>query len=453
MSLGGGDSSDIIFTYEPREEFIPFHQRNQRFACGVAHRRAGKTVACVNELLERASYTEKKSARYAYIAPYYRQAKEIAWQYLKEYGKDAIVKTREAELSVELFNGAKIALYGADNPDALRGVYFDGAVLDEFGDCRPSLWASVVLPTLADRNGWAVFIGTPKGRNHFYKVYQRSLTEPNWFNFTLKASKTKILDEFTLGEMQAQMTDDEYQQEFECSFDAAVMGTYYAKSITLLEQRGQITKDTLYDKEFPVHAACDLGYTDSTAFWFWQDRPDGIAIIDYYENHSQPLEHYFNHLSFIGYKFERIWLPHDARAKTLQTGRSTAEQFRDAGFPIAIAPNLKVQQGIDAARLVMNHCWFDEEKCSDGIEALRAYRRAYDEDKKSFSNRPLHDWSSHGADAFRYLALVAKERILLADPEKINIPSIMGPKTPYKLREMFDEREGRMGSSYGRNRI
>ena len=446
-------TNDIVFSYEPREQFIPFHQRNQRFACGVAHRRAGKTVACVNELLERASYTEKKSARYAYIAPYYRQAKEIAWQYLKEYGRDAIVKTREAELSVELFNGAKIALYGADNPDALRGVYFDGAVLDEFGDCRPSLWGQVVLPTLADRNGWAVFIGTPKGRNHFYKVYQRSLVEPNWFNFTLKASKTKILDEFTLGEMKAQMTEDEYEQEFECSFDAAVMGTYYAKSIAMLEERGQITKDTLYDKEFPVHVACDLGYTDSTAFWFWQDRPDGLAIIDYYENHSQPLEHYFNHLSFTGYKFERIWLPHDARAKTLQTGRSTAEQFRDAGFPITIAPNLKVQQGIDAARLVMNHCWFDEEKCSDGIEALRAYRRAYDEDKKSFSNRPLHDWSSHGADAFRYLALVAKERIVRANSEEINLPSVMGPKTPYKLRELFDERENRVGSGYGRSRI
>jgi hypothetical protein len=249
------------------------------------------------------------------------------------------------------------------------------------------------------------------------------------------------------------MTEDEYEQEFECSFDAAVMGTYYAKSITMLEERGQITKDTLYDKEFPVHVACDLGYTDSTAFWFWQDRPDGLAIIDYYENHSQPLEHYFNHLSFTGYKFERIWLPHDARAKTLQTGRSTAEQFRDAGFPITIAPNLKVQQGIDAARLVMNHCWFDEEKCSDGIEALRAYRRAYDEDKKSFSNRPLHDWSSHGADAFRYLALVAKERIVRANSEEINLPSVMGPKTPYKLRELFDERENRVGSGYGRSRI
>ena len=445
---------DIVFHYEPREQFIPFHQRHQRFACGVAHRRAGKTVAAVNELLERASYTEKKNARYGYIAPFYRQAKEIAWQYLKEYGEQAIVKAKESELSVVLFNGAKITLYGADNPDALRGIYLDGVVLDEYGDCRPSLWAQVVLPTLADRNGWALFIGTPKGRNHFYKIYQRSLIEDNWFNFTLKASETGILSEEVLEEMRSQQSEDEYLQEFECSFDAAVLGTFYAGIITRLETSGQIAvpENPLYDPQFPVQVACDLGYTDSSAYWFWQSRPDGIAIIDYYEAHSEALEHYFNMLSFKGYKYERIWLPHDARAKTLQTGRSTAEQFRDAGFPIAIAPNLKVQQGIDAARLVLPHCWFDLDKTSDGIEALRAYRRQYNEDTKSFSDRPLHDWSSHGSDAFRYLALVAKERIIKANPNEMVTRAVMGPQSEWKLQELFDERENRI-RGYGHQRI
>ncbi len=443
--------ADIVFHYDPRTQFIPFHQRHHRFACGVAHRRAGKTVACVNELLERASYTEKKNPRYGYIAPYYRQAKEIAWQYVKEYGEQAIVQAKESELSVRLFNGAKITLYGADNPDALRGIYLDGVVLDEFGDCRPSLWGQVVLPTLADRDGWAVFIGTPKGRNHFYKIYQRSLVEDNWFNFTLKASETGILSDEVLAELRSQMTEEEYDQEFECSFDAAVLGTYYAATINLLESTGQISATTLYDDQFKVHAACDLGFTDSTAFWFWQERPDGIAIIDYYENHSQPLDHYFNHLSFTGYKFEKIWLPHDAKAKTLQTGRSTVEQFRDAGFPIDITPNLKVQHGIDAARLVLNSCWFDSTKCSDGIETLRAYRRQYDPDTKAFSDKPLHDWSSHGADAFRYLALVAKERIIRADPNRINIPTTMGPEANWKLEDLFKERERRI--NYGSRRI
>ncbi len=181
---------EIRFDYEPRDQFLAFHQREHRFACLVCHRRAGKTVACVNDLIAKALYTPKKSARYAYVAPFYRQAKDVAWQYLKEFGGGAIAKIRESQLRVELINGSWITLYGADNPDALRGLYLDGVILDEAGDMRPSLWSDVILPTLTDRRGWAVFIGTPKGKNHFWEVYDRSTSDPGWFSMVLKASES-----------------------------------------------------------------------------------------------------------------------------------------------------------------------------------------------------------------------------------------------------------------------
>jgi len=169
-------------------------------------------VACVNDLVTRAVYTSKKRARYGYIAPFYRQAKDVAWVYLKEATEGLTVKVYESSLTVELFNGARISLYGADNPDALRGIYFDGVIIDEFGDCRPSMWAEVVLPTLADRRGWAVFIGTPKGKNHFFDMWQRSIKEEGWFNFMLKASESGLLPDEELREMESQMTEDQYLQ-------------------------------------------------------------------------------------------------------------------------------------------------------------------------------------------------------------------------------------------------
>jgi hypothetical protein len=208
---------EVAFKYEPREQFKPLHQRKTRWACMVCHRRAGKTVSSVNELVLRALLTTKKNARYAYIAPLYRQAKDVAWVYLKEAVKEFTSKVRESGLRVELPNGAWITLYGADNPDALRGLYFDGVVLDEYGDTRPSLWGQVILPTLADRKGWALFIGTPKGKNHFYQIYKRSQEESGWFTLTLKASTSGILDPDELLEMKAQMTPEEFEQEMECS--------------------------------------------------------------------------------------------------------------------------------------------------------------------------------------------------------------------------------------------
>lgn len=422
---------------------MDFHQRQSRWAVMVAHRRAGKTVACVNDIVARAVYNQLKRPRYAYIAPFYSQAKKVAWEYLKEYTRDAAVKVREADLSVVLFNGAEIGLYGADNPNTFRGQYFDGVVLDEFADMRPSIWTSVLLPALSDRKGWAVFIGTPKGKNHFHTIWEMAKKSDSWFTEMLKASETGLVDEAELAMQRQLMSDEEYRQEFECDFSAAVIGTYYAKIISMLEEKKRISETVAWDPEFPVNAVADLGYTDSTAFWFWQERPDGIAVIDYEEDHMQSLEHYFNMLRYKEYEYNEIWLPHDAKAKSLQTGRSTIEQFLEETFPgepmIQIVPRLSLQAGIDSARLILPTCHFHSEKCRDGIEALRAYRRSWDENKQIFSNQPVHDWSSHGADSFRYLSLVAQQRII--KPESTNERFTFAEPVQYCLEDLWEQTE------------
>jgi hypothetical protein len=436
---------EVELDYSPRIQFEPFHIRRQRFACIVAHRRAGKTVACVHELIIRALHTPKKNARYGYIAPFRQQAKNIAWVYLKEATRKFAISIRESDLRVELPNGAWISLYGSDNPDALRGVYFDGIVIDEFGDCRPSLWAEVIIPTLADREGWAVVIGTPKGKNQFWEFWELSKKDDRWFSLTLKASQTGIISKSELDQMRSVMSDAQYAQELECSFEAPVLGTYYAGIINMMEIKGQIGPGACkYDPIFPVHAVGDLGYTDSCAWWFWQPRPDGIAIIDYEEAHSQPLQYYFDLLENKGYEYETIWLPHDARAKTLQTGKSTVEQFLieyKEKCNIDIVPQLKVQHGIDALRLTLPNCYINSETCNDGIEALRAYRRQFNEDRKAFSDKPLHDWSSHGSDSARYMALVCKDKLKVKLPQKIieEVKKIEQQTYNFNLNQLFAE--------------
>jgi len=287
-------------------------------------------------------------------------------------------------------------------------------------------------------------IGTPRGKNAFFDAIMHAKTDPDWYHMILKASESGILPPKELAQMRALMSEDQYAQELECSFDAAVLGTYFASIISMMEDKGHMSKSNLYDPEQKVHIALDLGFTDSTAIWFWQNRPDGIAMIRYEEAHSQPLSYYFDLFDELGYDYENIWLPHDAKAKTLQTGRSTVEQFlskyADTETNIRITPNLKVQQGIDAARLVLPHVHFDKDFCRDGWECLRGYRRKYNELTKSFSNTPLHDWSADGADSFRYFALVTKTELNLTGADDKPDTLIWTPPT-YTLDDLFEDRE------------
>ena len=412
---------EVELDYCPRQVFEDFHDRQERWSVIVAHRRCGKTVLCINDLIYRALIEDKEDGRYAYVAPYMSQAKTIAFDYLLKYSRPVMAKSNQAELWVELMNGARIRLFGADNPDALRGLYLDGVVLDEYADMKPSIFGAVIRPLLADRKGWATFIGTPKGHNAFWEVYSNATQDNSWYVKVLRASQTGLLDQAELDDAAKTMTQDQYLQEFECDFESAILGAYYGKEMRQLTDQGRI-REVEYDPLFPVHTAWDLGYSDDTAIWFFQVVHGEIRCLDYHSSNGQPVAFYAGIIQSRekerGYVYGTHWLPHDARAKTLSSNRSVIEQLGDK-IPlksIKIAPNLKLQDGIQASRLALTRAWFDH-KCTDGIECLRQYQREYDEDKKVFRDKPRHDWTSHGADAFRYLALVWKDeaKIVTAD--------------------------------------
>jgi hypothetical protein len=402
------------------------HTRTSRWAIAVAHRRAGKTVACVNHLIKEAAVCDKGNPRFAYIAPQLNQAKDIAWTYLLEYTEcfGSERRVNASELWVELpNNGARIRIYGADNPDRLRGIYLDGAVLDEFGDMDPTVWSQVIRPALSDRKGWAVFIGTPKGKNTFHTLWVNAETDPDWFTLKLKASDTGLLDAAELADAQKMMGEDEYAQEYECSFEAAVKGAYYGKEMNAAEEAERITS-VPYDPRIPVHTAWDLGMADSTVIWFLQPHGREIRVIDVLKGEGVGLDWYAKRLQERDYLWGNHYLPHDVEVRELGTGKSRKEVLEGLGIKVVVCPNLPIADGIQAVRMLLPTCWFDKDKCKDGIEALRMYRRDYDEKRQEFRQHPLHDWTSHFADAFRYFAVGYREATARPKPAR---PRHVGP--------------------------
>lgn len=406
-----GESARIVIPYSPRAAFLPFHQRTQRWSAMVCHRRAGKTVACINDLLRSALTTQREDWRGAYIAPYFGQAKDVAWAYLKKFASVVpSVQFSEVELRADFPNGARIRLYGADNADVrLRGIYLDEVVLDEYADFAPQIWGEVIRPLLADRQGRAVFIGTPKGHNSFYRIFNDADGKPDWFRLMLRASETGILPKEELEAAASQMTADQYAQEFECSFEAAITGAYYAKELQAADTDGRIT-DVPVDPATPVHTAWDLGVADSTTIVFFQaPRGGSVRIVDAYEASGHGLDHYVRVVKERGYNYADHWAPHDVQVRELGSGRSRLETAASLGIRFKVVPNLPVADGINAVRMLLPRTWFDKRKCAGLLDALRQYREKIDE-KRQVSLGPLHDWTSHHADAFRYLAVALKEQ-------------------------------------------
>lgn len=409
---------DVQLDYQCRDAFVPLHTRKQRFGVAVAHRRAGKTVASIMDVIDAALRCNKPEPRFAYVAPYYAQAKDVAWSYLKRYTAPIPgVTANESELRVDLPNGARIRLYGADNYDRLRGIYLDGVVLDEFADMDPRAWEEVIRPALADRKGWALFIGTPKGRNAFWEVYDRATKDPEWFTMRLRASESGILDNEELEAMRAEMSPDKYARELETSFEAAVEGAYYAQQLTDAET-GTPRRITSvpHDPGIEVHAAWDLGIGDSTVIWCAQFVGREIRLIDYIENNGVALDWYARELRNRPYTYAPLILPHDAEARELGTGKSRVEMLEGLGFRTRIAPKLGVEDGIEAVRRMLARTWIDETKCAEGLRAIRDYREKRDE-KRRVSMGPLHDWTSHAADALRYLMVAYEEPLIAKKPK------------------------------------
>jgi len=440
--------------YAPRDVFKPLHNRDKRWAVVVAHRRAGKTVAMCADLVIGALETSLARPQFAYLAPFRAQAKMVAWSYLKELTKDFWAKPpNESELKLSIRNGhggeSTIYVAGADNPDALRGLYFDGVVLDEVGDMRPSAWYTVIRPALSDRRGWAIFAGTPRGKNLFWNLREEARLNPSsHILLELPASKTGIIHPDELRDAKAQMTTEAYEIEYECSFDAAIPGAYYAKLIGEAYDQGRIGKYPI-DPELKVNLVADLGYTDSCSWWGWQETPDGYRVVDFMEDDNQPIKHYIDWVKSRPYKVGEVYLPHDARAKSLQTGKSIIEQFLSNGITPRLVPELSLQDGIEAARLIIQDCWFDEEVTYEGLEHLRGYMREWDEKTQTFRNKPKHDQHSHASDSFRYLALAAKKTVRKSTGgHKITSKQAKGAHYQFALDDIWDTapvQSGRIG--------
>lgn len=422
-------------SYVPREQFLPFHHRHQRWACIVAHRRAGKTVACINELLTRALASKKTNAQFAYIAPYFVQAKQIAWEYIKLYGRDVIVRSNESELYVEVTNRAgsksKIFLFGADNPDRLRGLYLDGCVIDEPADISPSFFALIIRPMLADRKGWCVWVGTPKGHDEFYEIYVKSINNPEWYSLRLKASESGLLNEDELKSIRADMDDDQYEQEMETNFEAAIRGAYYGKIMADLERKGLINDEVLPDPDIPVDTFWDLGVADHMAIWIVQNVGSEVRWLEALSGGGYGIEDYIGMLRERPYNFRKdgemmvCHGPHDLRVRELTRGKkSRLEVALEMGVRFKIVPNIALVDGRQALRSILKQSCFNRTLTKHGVLALQQHRGEYDEDRKVLSALPIKDWTGHYADAARYVAVHWKELVADTPP-------------PYKPKEML----------------
>lgn len=401
--------------YSPRYTQEEIHKSLKRFNVIVCHRRFGKSVMLINELIKCALTSKKPNARFHYFAPSFKQAKEIVWDYVKLYTKDLPVVYNEAELRCDFPNGARIRLQGSVDPDSARGIYSDGVVFDEYQDTDPRIWTEVMRPAVSDRKGFVIFSGTPKGHNHFYDMLELAKQEENWYWSIKKASETNVLDKEELELARLQMSKEEYSQEYECSFEGSLKGAYYSDYISEAFGQNRVTNVT-HDPMLQVHTAWDLGIDDSTTIWFYQQTPASIRLIDYYESRGVGFDHYIRVLDQkrdeLKYRYQMHHFPHDVRVKELGTGKSRIETLVGLGMDIKtidIVPNIGVNDGINAVRLILGKCWFDLEKCRQGIEALKQYRQEWDNKLQRFKDRPFHDWTSHAADAFRYLAVTSTQ--------------------------------------------
>ena len=395
---------NIVIPYKPRalQKILHGQIDKHRFSVIVLHRRAGKTVMAINHMLRAALTNKLLNPRYAFISPYRLQGKATAWDYIKQFAnKIPGTKFNESELRCDLANGARITILGAENDQAIRGISLDGCVFDETQSIKPTIFPEVIRPALADRKGWCIFIGTPKGSNSFYQLYQSAIKNPTWYACTYKASETDILDEEELQAAKDVMSKDLYEQEFECSFQAAITGSYYGTIIEDLVREKRMVSN-LFDEDIDVETWWDLGMNDQTAIWFVQRYKKEIRLIDYYENTGHGLDHYADVLKKKGFEYSTHIFPHDVKVRELGNyAKTRLEALLDLGIVGEVAPKLSIEDGIEAVRKNLVNCWFDKDKCATGIEYLKAYQKKWDDKAQVFKSKPQHSYASHCADAFR----------------------------------------------------
>jgi phage terminase large subunit len=405
------DNDAITIGYRPRKHFRPFHASKKRWRYVVAHRRAGKSVAFINDLIRAALQNSRDIPvpRYAYVGPTFAQAKDLVWNYIKQYTKDLPgVTYSESELTCRLPNRAQITLYGGGQAyNRIRGLYLDGAVLDEYPLINPEALNSVIRPALADYQGFGVVAGTPAGRDHFFDQKVQAERNPDlWDVFNVPVTETDALDPDELSEMQRTMTPHQFEREMMCSFEAPVENSYFGDLMVQARMDGRLTKVPA-DPRLRTITAWDLGMKDLTTIWFAQKVGQEIRFVDFYQSSGKGLDHYARVLQERGYLYGYHLFPHDIKVREFGTGRSRFETILSLQLPgdALIVPDHAVADGISGVRSVIPISWFDEEKCELGIDALRSYHVQMAPSGATVRDAPAHTWASHAADAMRYFAM------------------------------------------------
>jgi len=399
-----GETTKIII-YTPRIWTKILHESKLRWKVVVAHRRSGKTVACLNHLIRDA--VQNKKTKFAYIAPTYKQSKNVAWDILKEYaGKIDGVKFNESELRADFKNGSRITLYGADNPDSLRGIGLWGVIFDEYSQQPSNIFSEIIRPALADHKGYAIWIGTPKGKNEFHRLYNEGLQKEDWLSLKLTVDDTGLIDPKELEQARNTMSEDEFEQEWYCSFESSIKGAYYARQIGELHRSGRF-KVVPYDEQLAVHTVWDLGVGSNLAIGFYQATGNEVRMIDYWEGSNKDgLPQAIKILQERPYLYGKHFAPHDINHTEQGTGKTKLDTAKDLGIDFEVVPSMRVGHGIEQGRLLFNRLWVDTGNCSFWLDAISQYRQRWDEKRGMFIEEPYHDWTNHKADIHRYCSLV-----------------------------------------------
>lgn len=415
--------SDVTVTIRPRRQFREFIESDKRWSCLVVHRRGGKTYSSLQKLLKRA-LTHKRPGpptRYAYIAPTQAQAKDIAWAYLKRFTHSIPGATpNEAELKITFADGMIIRLYSGENYERMRGLYFDGVVIDEPEDIDPNAWPAVIRPCLSDYLGWAIWIGTIKGKKGQWKRYIDATKDPSWFSLLLKASESEIIPEEELRDIKASTAVDIYEQEFECNPNIGTPGALFAKFITDAEREKRIIPFA-WDRSAEVWTFWDLGSPMNTRCTYIQFVGREIHIIDHDANLDLNPGPRVAHMKAKGYNLAGHFFPHDAAAKE-KSGKNFEEQMREAGLTnIRIIPRChEVWPGVNKLAEILPRCVFNETTCEYLIESLENYRTKEEKNAAGvFTNNIVQDWSCHSTDSLRMLAEAMLNNMLRGHSEVI----------------------------------
>ena len=421
--------------FEPRDYQVPLLRAldsGYKRAVAVWHRRSGKDLVAVN-YVSKSMY--KRIGAYYYFFPTYAQGKKVLWDGMTRDGvkfTDSIPRalrkrTDNGEMLIETDNGSIFRVVGTDNINAVMGSNPVGCVFSEWSLQNPAAW-DFVRPILAENGGWALFIYTPRGKNHGHTLLEMARQYPDiWFTEVLDVEKTHAIAPEVLNQEYDEIfrkdgTDALYQQEYMCSFEVPIQGSYYAIQLMLADKEGRITS-VPYDPNTQVHTAWDLGMDDSMSIWFFQMAGQEIHFIDYYESSGEGINFYIKHLQDKQYVYGRHFAPHDIAVRELGTGRSRLEAAKALGIVFEVGKNLAIEDGIQAVRNVLGRCYFDKEKCDRGLSAIRSYHKEWDEDNQVFKKKPEHDWSSHGADALRTFAVGYRDLV------------VMPPATHVKIRD------------------